>query len=515
MDGFNHGSPNVNREDIPKFLPAILGVMRQELAEGVLSLEQNDGQRRLYWTNGDLVFLQSDVAGEQFGNYLLRQGILDLPALNEILADSERRRLGDRVVQAGLMTRAERDEHLQYLQAQIMVHALEHPVIEMRWEPGPIGIRIDLDLQFKVDHHRFIWKTFQETRNLGDICDLLYAETSWKWEAPRELLAAVSDLPLNPKWAYALTFLGAEPIGFETFISLGNLEEEDAARLIVTLWALGSLTLSRGDIPMVARSPWKSRSAALPDRPAQTEGAPSPQLAARAPKAPTPNPVSPPISSASATNPPPVPIPKVERSPAPTAVMPPSAPPQEEPFRDAAARLAQAAATPIPQPAALEPVESPEPLSDDASNRARRFYKKAAAYALQERMSEAIRLLEQSVQLDPDSEAAFDAWMLLGKLRLANPAWSSRAIDALQRASRLRASAGEPWALMGELYQRKGFQTNAVACYRRALELDPSIPVPDGIAIPQGDEAAKDAPGILGRLGNSLKAILARKDGED
>jgi hypothetical protein len=35
---------------------------------------------------------------------------------------------------------------------------------------------------------------------------------------------------------------------------------------------------------------------------------------------------------------------------------------------------------------------------------------------------------------------------------------------------------------MGELYHRKGFKANAQGCFRRALELDPSVAVPAGWA---------------------------------
>ena len=89
---------------LPSTLPAVMGLLCQERAEGVLLLDQNDGHRRLYWQDGNLVYLQSDVAGEQFGNYLLRQGILDFAALNELLANEERFRLGEKVVQWGLMS---------------------------------------------------------------------------------------------------------------------------------------------------------------------------------------------------------------------------------------------------------------------------------------------------------------------------------------------------------------------------------------------------------------------------
>ena len=121
---------------------------------------------------------------------------------------------------------------------------------------------------------------------------------------------------------------------------------------------------------------------------------------------------------------------------------------------------------------------------DDAesspSERARYHLVKAKSYLLQDRTSEAIRALEQAIKLDGESPGAFESWLLLGRLRISNPAWSTRAIEALQVASRLNARAAEPWALMGELYHRKGFKANAQGCFRRALELDPSVAVPAG-----------------------------------
>ena len=71
------------------------------------------GPGRLYWRGGDLVYLRSDAVGEQFGNFLIRRGVLDMASLKELLADGEGSRMGDRVVQGGLMTVAERDKRLQ------------------------------------------------------------------------------------------------------------------------------------------------------------------------------------------------------------------------------------------------------------------------------------------------------------------------------------------------------------------------------------------------------------------
>ena len=156
---------------------------------------------------------------------------------------------------------------------------------------------------------------------------------------------------------------------------------------------------------------------------------------------------------------------------------------------------------PEPTPTALPPVlQEDEELSP--SERARYLLVKAKSYLLQDRTSEAIRSLEQAIKLDVDSPAAYESWMLLGRLRLSNPAWSTRAIEALQVASRLNPRAAEPWALMGELYHRKGFKANAQGCFRRALELDPSVAVPAGWSIedPALPTQKDGQSGLMGKL---------------
>jgi len=155
-----------------------------------------------------------------------------------------------------------------------------------------------------------------------------------------------------------------------------------------------------------------------------------------------------------------------------------------------------------PTPAALPPLplEDAEPTTAD---RARHLLVKAKSFMMQDRTSEAIRALEQAIKIDGDSPGAFEAWMLLGRLRLNNPAWSTRAIEALQVASRLNPRAAEPWALMGELYHRKGFRANAQGCFRRALELDPSVAVPAGWSHedPSLPASSKEGhPSLMGKL---------------
>jgi len=161
-------------------------------------------------------------------------------------------------------------------------------------------------------------------------------------------------------------------------------------------------------------------------------------------------------------------------------------------------------ATPPPPPAL-----APEP--PDGPARAKKLVRKAKQLVLQDRTVEAIRSLEQAVQLEPDADAAYEAWLLLGQLRLANPAWSTRSIDALQNASRIRPKAAEPWAAMGEVYHRKGFRTNAVACFRRALELDPSVPIPPDVDVTTPD-AVPGAAHSSGGLFSKFRSMLGRPE---
>jgi hypothetical protein len=426
-------------------LPTILAALRQERSDGELVLEQNDGFRRMYWKGGELVYLQSDAAGEQFGNYLLRRGILDFAGLNQLLASDDRSRLGEKVVQWGMMTVEERDGNLRQLQEQVMVNALEHPILQLSWHPDGANVKLSEDLHLKLDHRHFIWNTFLEAHNLEPTFDLLHARTDWRWEGIPGLLESVSDLPLNPATAYALSFLGSEPISFDTFLSLSGLEEDDAARIFLVLWAVGALTLTQGELPPLVPSP------AAPAPPEQATPPPPPE------PAPIQAPVRPPVQAPAKASAPPPKV--IELDPDRTYVDPE-----------------------FPQFIELEPEHDPTlagvPADQSPMERARSLHRKAKSFHLQERIGEAIHCLELAVQLDPGSEYAYPVWLLLGKLRMSNPAWSTRSINALQAASRIQPKSAEPWVSMGEVYYRKGFRTNAVACFHKALELDPSVPIP-------------------------------------
>jgi hypothetical protein len=63
---------------------------------------------------------------------------------------------------------------------------------------------------------------------------------------------------------------------------------------------------------------------------------------------------------------------------------------------------------------------------------------------------------------------------------------------------------------MGELYHRKGFQANAQGCFRRALELDPSVAVPSGWSL-QKDPTMPAPKEAQGGLMGKLKGMFGRE----
>jgi tetratricopeptide (TPR) repeat protein len=532
------------------FLPALMGSLHQQKAEGELILEQNDGTRRLYWAGGDLKYMRSDAGGEQFGNFLIRRGVLDMASLKALLADGEGSRVGDRVVQWGLMTQQECDERLRELLGSVLLHAMEHTILKVTWRPGPLDDNLSGDLQFCLDHRVLIWDTFENAQIERELLDMFRSEPDWRWQALPDLLEALSSLPLTPTLAYALSLLGTEPLGFDTIAALTGLPQAQATKLVATLWALGGLSLVGGDLPLVPKKgPPAPPPPPLPPivpmfepeieitleeeiRAApEVRDPPRPmtlmdilEMDAEAPPREPFSPAGPPLARDpfSPAGPPPARDPFSPAGPPPSrdSFSPAEPPPLREPFPQSAPpsptpsevpaielQSFQDSFAPFPREHEFPPLPSLPPMPSEENlspaERAMQLIIKAKSYLVQNRTSEATRALEQAIKLDGNSPGAYESWLLLGRLRLSNPAWSTRAIEALQAASRLNPRAAEPWALMGELYHRKGFHANAQGCFRRALELDPSVAVPAGWSRedPLPPSAPKESQGgLMGKL---------------
>jgi hypothetical protein len=243
-------------------LPVLLGSIRQEAASGELLLEQHDGVRRLLFAKGELQLLRSETAGEQFGSYLLRQGVIDLAILRELLGNAEGFQLGEKVIQWGMMSLEERDRHLHALQEQILIHALEHRIVKGSWNPHP---QDQPDPRFRLSLREFIWRTFMEADFTADLLELLRSEREWKWSGCPELPRLLEELPLDPGTARALAVLGTDAASFETLCALGRRDAADACRMVAALWALGGLA-RQGGLPVTLGAA-SAHTASPPPRP--------------------------------------------------------------------------------------------------------------------------------------------------------------------------------------------------------------------------------------------------------
>jgi hypothetical protein len=329
-----------------------------------------------------------------------------------------------------------------------------------------------------LEHRHLVWQAFQESRTLDRVHILLETHQDWRWTGMPNLLDGVADLPLTPRMAFAASYLGPEAMGFQTFKALAGLEPQEAGRLLVTLWALGSLYLSEGSIS----APWLEPES-------QAEPASPPEVAAE------PLPPVPPTRDGAASGPLPA-APGRDRAPSPVPAPPPPAlnegGSRSPRFAEADMTTGQSpvitsahAARPLlqdsqPMEIPLLPPAPPAPAAPPPPSPAA-LLTKAKRVLGQQRTGEAIRLLEQFVQMDPDSPAAYEPWMLLGRLRTANPAWTNRALEAYQVAARIRPKSGEPWMGMGEIYSRKGSRSNAQECYLKARALDPMAEIPQEV----------------------------------
>lgn len=521
-------------------LPILLSVIRQQAGEGVLVAEQDDSVRRFYFHQGELVFIRSEAEVEQFGTYLLGQGLLDPSVFSELQADNELDRVTEGVLQWGMMTLEARDQHLLCLLEQILIHALGHPVLRWTWSAEAMELRLGQEFHFALQHRPFIWRTFQACAELEGLVQVLGTETAWKWEGRRDLLQSLSDLPLTPGAAYAISFLAADPITFETFRYLSNLEEGEAARLIATLWGLGALVQSGGKLPSlgIVATPNPPR----PEPPKSASPKPEPPRAAPVlpfilppadspfgpPKQRVPDrhprdidrqpefidvdegvvPSQEPAAFRKApTAPPPRPHPPVEELP-PCGLRPP-ANPQAEDTPPGGPRPVES------HPSFTPPLQTrfieldpdhkgvPDPPTPQALREAGALLERARRQAKLGRTVEAVLTLEQAVQVLPEGEASFEAWLMLGKLRMPNLAWSARALQALRNAALARSRDAAPWILMGEIHHRAGSESEAVACFRKALELDPSVPIPPGIDLAEPTNAPLPSPrkGFFGGRG--------------
>ena len=135
-------------------------------------------------------------------------------------------------------------------------------------------------------------------------------------------------------------------------------------------------------------------------------------------------------------------------------------------------RYDQSLRSEAPKGEAMAPrVEKVEPLPPTAGEElAARYYREATKYVSEKRFHEAVKLLEEVVELDPSKS---EYHRLLAQALSNNPKWRKDAENHFRQAKKIDPFDVESIVGLGELYEIAGMKQRAKAMYSLALELDP------------------------------------------
>jgi len=101
--------------------------------------------------------------------------------------------------------------------------------------------------------------------------------------------------------------------------------------------------------------------------------------------------------------------------------------------------------------------------------KARTLYLKAHSLYEEKKFHEAVRFLEEAVQLDPEHASYF---MLLGLCQMRIPEYRPYAEKNLLRVAKLEPWNADPVFYLGQLYWAEHLYKKAEKCYRKALQIN-------------------------------------------
>ena len=134
-------------------LPQILRQIFVDQLRGTLTLTRGDDVRRLYFDKGELRTATSSREGQRIGAFLRRRGKVTESDLGWALEEIRRQqgsRLGQKLVERGLLTRAVIDSEMKRLVEEIVFSAFEWESGEYRFEPSTAVLDPDIVLSFST-----------------------------------------------------------------------------------------------------------------------------------------------------------------------------------------------------------------------------------------------------------------------------------------------------------------------------------------------------------------------------
>jgi curved DNA-binding protein CbpA len=219
-------------------LPQILRRIFVDQLRGTLTLTRGDDVRRLYFDKGELRTATSSREVQRIGSFLRRRGRVTEDDLRWALEEMRRQqgsRLGQKLVERGLLSRAVIDSEMKRLVEEIVFSAFEWESGEYRFEPSTAVLDPDIVLAFStaaiiVEGIRRLPETPAFRERLGEGTSVL--------RLARDPMSRYQYLPLAPQEAYVLSRIDGR-LPLDALLTIAGSSRASAAKTLYALLSCG------------------------------------------------------------------------------------------------------------------------------------------------------------------------------------------------------------------------------------------------------------------------------------
>ncbi|HSE62334.1 MAG TPA: DUF4388 domain-containing protein [Thermoanaerobaculia bacterium] len=219
-------------------LPQILRRIFVDQLRGTLTLTRGDDVRRLYFDKGELRTATSSREVQRIGSFLRRRGRVTEDDLRWALEEMRRQqgsRLGQKLVERGLLSRAVIDSEMKRLVEEIVFSAFEWESGEYRFEPSTAVLDPDIVLAFStaaiiVEGIRRLPETPVFRERLGEGTNVL--------RLARDPMSRYQYLPLAPQEAYVLSRIDGR-LPLDALLTIAGSSRASAAKTLYALLSCG------------------------------------------------------------------------------------------------------------------------------------------------------------------------------------------------------------------------------------------------------------------------------------
>lgn len=219
-------------------LPQILRHIFVHQLRGTLTLSRPDDVRRLYFERGELRTATSSRDTQRIGAFLRRRGRVSEDDIRRALDEISRQkgsRLGQKLVQRGLLTRAAIDAEMKRLVEEIVFSAFEWNSGEYRFDPSNAVLDPDVVLNFStaaiiVEGIRRLPEGSVFRERLGEGHRVL--------RLSRDPMSRYQYLSLTPQEAYVLSRIDGS-LDLDALLSIAGASRVSSAKTIYALLSCG------------------------------------------------------------------------------------------------------------------------------------------------------------------------------------------------------------------------------------------------------------------------------------